>query len=265
MSSRTPPGAVRRAAVCVALVAVLAGCTGRGASPDDASAGGGLTEPPSLGPVLAPPSATNPLRAPDIGALYDTSSASSVTVVVTKRRPLDPADYVPGDLVNLTGIPGGGGQRMRSVAAQALTRMWQDASEAGAPFRVSTAYRPYGFQQSLYQGYVASYGRASADARSARPGFSEHQTGLALDVYETQEDHLKESFAATAAGRWLADHAYAYGFILSYPEGKADVTGYTYEPWHLRYVGEDVAGAMRAEGVVTLQEFMSIEASPDYG
>lgn len=143
--------------------------------------------------------------------------------------------------------------------------MATDAADAGAAFRVSTAYRSYGFQQSLYQGYVSQYGTASADRRSARPGYSEHQTGLALDVYDTPDHHLTSSFGDTAAGVWLAAHAYEYGFIVSYPEGYESVTGYVWEPWHLRYVGPDVAGAMHEAGIATLQEFMGVPAAPDYG
>jgi len=204
------------------------------------------------------------MSGPGVAVAFEISDPESVTVVVTKRRPLDPSAYAPTDLILLGSVPGGGDQKMRTVAADAMTGMYEAALAADAPFRVSTAYRPYGFQQSLYGGYAAQLGTAAADRVSARPGFSEHQTGLAADVYDVQTNHLKRSFGASDAGQWLAANAYAYGYIVSYPEGKEDVTGYKWEPWHIRFVGVDVATSMHDQGIVTLQEFMGVEASPGY-
>ncbi len=215
-------------------------------------------------PVSAASAAAAPAARPGVWVGLEIDDPAAVTVVVTKLRPLDPANYAPDYLVFLDSVPGGGGQQLRLEAADAMTMMYVDALAAGAPFSISTAYRPYSFQKSLYEGYVARLGRAAADTASARPGFSEHQTGLAADVYDVQRNRLKASFGTAAAGEWLAANAYAYGYIVSYPDGKGDVTGYRWEPWHVRFVGIDVATKMHDQGVLTLQEFTGVEASPGY-
>ncbi|NYI41835.1 M15 family metallopeptidase [Demequina lutea] len=214
--------------------------------------------------VVADAGASAPLVTPGLTIEYDIDDPSAITVVVTKTRPLDPIDYAPADLVSVVGVPGRGSQSLRAVAAEAMTRMYEAALEAGAPFSILSTYRPYGVQRSLYSGYVSASGRAAADRVSARPGFSEHQTGLAADVFDVQANQLKASFGTSAAGEWLAANAYRYGYIVSYPNGKEAVTGYKWEPWHLRFVGLDVAASMHDQGVVTLQEFMGVGASPSY-
>lgn len=235
------------------------------------TANGGHSAPSEAAPshagveaVSAPASATAPVALPGVSVSFDIDNPAAVTVVVTKLRPLSPANYAPDDLVFVGSVPGGGDQQLRAQPAAAMTSMYEAAVAAGAPFRISSAYRAYGFQQSLYSGYVSQFGPASADRASARPGFSEHQTGLAADVYDVEANRLKTSFAASAAGEWLATNAYAYGYIVSYPEGKEDVTGYKWEPWHVRYVGVEAANQMHDQDVVTLQEFMGVEASPGY-
>ncbi len=237
------------------------GCQGAPAGPAPSSAPAPDRQPP----VSAPAGAQATDHVPTVDAGYDVTTASSVTVVVTKRRPLEPLDYVPETLVSLAGVPGGDGLYLRSDAADALVRMAADASAAGAGFRVSSGYRSYADQRAQYGQYVAQYGRAYADTISARPGYSEHQTGLTVDLHVTEEDRGSAVFASTAAGVWVAEHADEYGFVESYPQGGQAVTGYRWEPWHLRYVGADVASAMRASGHATLQEFMGVEDSPDYG
>lgn len=214
--------------------------------------------------VSADPSAPVLSLPTDVIVVYDTTSASSLTVVVTKHRPLDPVSYVPADLETMSGVPGGAGQQMRREAAAAMTRMYEDANGAGASFRILTAYRSYGFQQGIYGVDARTWGTAEADRRVARPGYSEHQTGLAADINDVPANTLKQTFGASAAGSWVREHAHEYGFIVSYPEGAEAVTGYVYEPWHLRYVGEDVARDMRDTGVATLQEYFAVEASPGY-
>ena len=196
---------------------------------------------------------------------HDITSASSITVVVTKRRPLSPLSYVPPDLVTLTGVPGDGVDQLRAEAAAGITRMYEAAAAAGVPFRISTAYRDYEYQEFLYAGEVRQSGVAAADRLVARPGYSEHQTGLTADIYDVPENQLKPSFGESGAGTWIREHAHEYGFIVSYPDGSEPVTGYTYEPWHVRYVGEEIAREMRETGVDTLQEHFGVEASPDYG
>lgn len=188
----------------------------------------------------------------------------STTVIVNKERPLDPLDYAPADLVTLSSLPDGAGERLREGAAAALTAMHAAAAADGAGFRVASAYRSYAEQRSLFSTYASRRSASSAERFSARGGYSEHQTGLAVDVYQSVGCRLKPCFATEAAGAWVAQHGWEYGFIVRYPEGQTAVTGYTYEPWHLRYVGEDVAAAMREEGAVTLEDFLGLSAAPDY-
>ena len=153
---------------------------------------------------------------------------------------------------------------MRSEAAAALRGLYDAAVAAGEPFRVSTAYRSYHTQTWIYQGHVNEQGRAAADTFSARPGFSEHQTGLAVDVYTTEECRLRTCFGNTDTGTWIAQHAAAHGFIVRYPRDAQQITGYAYEPWHLRYVGRELALEMERTGVRTLEEFFTLSAAPDY-
>lgn len=187
---------------------------------------------------------------------------SSTWVIVNKQRPLNPQTYRPDDLVYVD-LPGSVVQ-LREEAAVALRQMHAAADRDGAPFLMSTAFRTYGFQQGLYNGYVSSKGQSTADRLSARPGYSEHQTGLAADVYDPAGCHLSRCYATTPSGRWVAEHAAEYGFIVRYPDGGEPVTGYTYEPWHLRYVGVDLAEAMADADVATLEEFFGLPAAPDY-
>jgi D-alanyl-D-alanine carboxypeptidase len=108
-------------------------------------------------------------------------------------------------------------------------------------------------------------GQAEADRTSARPGYSEHQTGLAFDVEVSGgKCHLEKCLGETPDGKWVAANAYKYGFIVRYPEGKENVTGYDYEPWHLRYVGTDLASEMHTKSVQTLEEFFNISGGKNY-
>jgi len=122
----------------------------------------------------------------------------------------------------------------------------------------ASGYRSYATQTSVYNNYVSQYGQASADTFSARPGYSEHQSGLAIDF-----SPIDVSFASTAQFTWLTHNAYRYGFVLRYPEGKTYITGYTYEPWHWRYVGVTTATDMHNRGIPTLEDYYGIEGG-DY-
>jgi D-alanyl-D-alanine carboxypeptidase len=194
-----------------------------------------------------------------ISMRLDIDIASSTSVVVNKRRPLAPAGYVPGPLVSVEG------QLMRSDAAASAQRLIQDARAAGVPVTAVSAYRSYQTQATLYNNYVAQYGQATADTISARPGYSEHQTGLAVDLGNPNGAcALQECFAGTPAGAWAANNAWRYGFIIRYPQGLSSVTGYAYEPWHLRYVGTLIASEMRVHGIPTLEQYMALPAAPTY-
>lgn len=262
----TSPGGRRErlvlAAGCTALALSLSGCDN--AVADSHQSETSLPPPSAVSEVVAATTGAGLFDAPGVLVGYDYTRPSSIAVVVSKTRPLEPVDYVPPDLVELAGIPQDGTQRMRSEAASAFTSMWTAANEAGVFFRVESAYRSYDQQRAEYNGYVAQWGRANADRGSARPGYSEHQTGLAVDVNDVPDNLYTAAFASSPAGVWLAEHAHEFGFIISYPQGKESVTGYRWEPWHLRYVGTEIAQRMKEQGVSTLQEFMGLEASPDY-
>jgi D-alanyl-D-alanine carboxypeptidase len=162
-------------------------------------------------------------------------------------------------------VPGNESMQLRQAAGTALEEMFKSASTVGIEMTLSSGYRSYTYQVKLYNGYVQSQGQATADTQSARPGFSEHQTGLAADVEPADRScELQACFADTPAGQWVASHAYEYGFIIRYVEGKEAFTGYNPEPWHLRYVGRELATEMHARNVSTLEEFFGITGGKTY-
>ena len=121
---------------------------------------------------------------------------------------------------------------------------------------IASGYRSYATQKRLYNNYVSSDGKEAADTYSARPGYSEHQTGLAFDL-----NSVEESFANTDEGKWVKDNCYRYGLIIRYPKGKESITGYIYEPWHLRYVGVKLATKLYNDGDwITLEEYFGVDS-----
>lgn len=133
---------------------------------------------------------------------------------------------------------------LRDEAYQKFVQMSDAAKSEGIPIKAISAYRTEDYQRMLYTNKVRTAGQIHADNYSARPGFSEHQTGLAVDINSTST-----SFEYTPAFAWLQNHAHEYGFIMRYPRGREWITGYSYEPWHYRYVGADIAYAVHAEGI----------------
>ena len=132
------------------------------------------------------------------------------------------------------------------------------AEEEGLDLYIASGFRSYELQASLYQRYCNEDGQAAADTYSARPGHSEHQSGLAIDL-----NSISSSFAYTAEGQLVAEHCWEYGFILRYPADKVSVTGYMYEPWHIRYVGRDNAAAIWQSGLC-LEEYLGIDSVYNY-
>ncbi len=206
---------------------------------------------------------------------FDTSRhpldvASSLWAVVNKARPLKPATYVPQPLV----VPGvtlrtnisANERQLRLEAADALQKLFAAAANEGITLNLQSGYRSYHFQEALYGRYVREQGQAVADTQSARPGHSEHQTGLAADVGGVTQPacNVEQCFADTAEGKWVITNAYKHGFILRYPANKMPTTGYTYEPWHLRYVGIELSQQMHKKRIATLEEFFGLPAAPDY-
>lgn len=137
-------------------------------------------------------------------------------------------------------------------AYQALLNLQAGARKAGCAMPLMSGYRSFDYQEELYNDYVQTDGAEKADTYSAWPGHSEHQTGLAFDV-----GWVNLQFGDTAAGQWLAAHAHEYGFIIRYPAGKEEITGYQYEPWHIRYLGVELATKVYESGLC-LEEFLGI-------
>lgn len=148
-------------------------------------------------------------------------------------------------------------QYMIDYAANAMDSMIEGAQAEGYTILVTTAYRSYNFQSVLYNNYVANHGQAAADTFSARPGTSEHQSGLAADLTSPSVNYqLTSKYGDTEEGKWLALHSHEYGFILRYTKAGEAITGYVYEPWHFRYVGTEVATEIWERGI-TLEEYIA--------
>jgi zinc D-Ala-D-Ala carboxypeptidase len=200
---------------------------------------------------------------------HSLTDPNSIWIIANKRRPLQPADYVPSDLVVPDVELRLGSQseemKLRAQTAAALEEMFAAAQKDRLRLMVSSAFRSADYQSGLYDRYVKEQGQAVADTQSARPGHSEHQTGLAVDVEpESRECEIEVCFADLPEGKWVAQNAYKYGFVVRYIKGKDHITGYTYEPWHLRYVGKSLATELKQKNYPTLEEFFGLEPAPDY-
>ena len=199
----------------------------------------------------------------DLG-MFSIDEADSLWVVVNKLRPLNPIDYAPEDLV-APNIPAAFDPLLRKEASDALETMYAEASDAGVPFHIQSSYRSYTTQQRVKANSVSRLGQTVSDQRSARAGYSEHQTGLAVDLTTPSgRCTLEACFAGTPEGGWLAENAWRFGFILRYLDGKSDIHGYVFEPWHFRYVGPELAEEIHLQGNPTLEELFGLDPAPDY-
>lgn len=158
-------------------------------------------------------------------------------MIVNKTYPL-PSTYNPGGL--------------SQDVLNAFANMQADAVAAGLNIWIQSSFRTYDYQSYLYNMYVSTDGKAAADTYSARPGYSEHQSGLCFDL-----NSIDDSFTNTPEGRWVDANAHKYGFIIRFPLGKEDITGYKYESWHLRYVGVDIATTMYNNNMC-LEEYLGV-------
>lgn len=140
-------------------------------------------------------------------------------------------------------------QTMREDAAAALEAMFAGAKEEGINLAIVSGYRSYSKQSSIYARKKATQGQEAADRVSARPGTSEHQLGMAMDLAKKGSSQLNTGFGKTKEGQWVSANAHKYGFIVRYPQEYEDVTGYMYEPWHVRYVGKELAEKIYESGV----------------
>lgn len=199
---------------------------------------------------------------------YSVTDPASLWVIVNKPHPLSPISYKPTDLVKpnvALRVAGSETMQVRQVTATALEALFTAADKAGLSLLLASGYRSYDYQVSLYNDYVAESGQAAADTYSARPGHSEHQTGLAADVEPASKNcELDQCFGTTPEGQWLAANAYKYGFIIRYNAADQAVTGYEAEPWHIRYIGIDLAGEMHKQGITTLEQFFGVSGGPNY-
>lgn len=175
-----------------------------------------------------------------------------------KGKVIDGVTYIDDVLIaNKTySLPSDYGTGLTSTTQNAFDKMNADAKSLGLNLWIASGYRSYATQKRLYNNYVSSDGKEAADTYSARPGYSEHQTGLAFDL-----NSVEESFANTDEGKWVKDNCYRYGLIIRYPKGKESITGYIYEPWHLRYVGVELATKLYNDGNwITLEEYFGVDS-----
>ncbi len=192
----------------------------------------------------------------------------SITVLVNKELSL-PEDYIPDDLV----VPDvlfsisyfDEKKQLRKSAANALEKLFEAAEKDSVILYGVSGYRSYQRQYDIFTSNILKKGIEHTSKYSAKPGYSEHQTGLAIDVSaKSVNNRLDGSFADTEEGKWLAENAHLYGFIIRYPESKSAITGYAYEPWHIRYVGKALA-AYLYKNDMCLEEYYNFKPSIDYG
>ncbi|MBF4461524.1 MULTISPECIES: M15 family metallopeptidase [unclassified Rathayibacter] len=265
---------VRRRAILIGGVAAAAGVSAFGVSRALGS-GGGVAAPavPSTSaaavvesPTPTPSQTASPSPTPsfDLSA-HSIDDPASIWVVVNKLRSLDPADYAPADLV-FPDVSYVNRQPMRQATADALVPLFAAASsEAGLSLAVQSAYRSYETQVSVYAGWVSSRGQAGADATSARPGHSEHQTGWAVDVTGASGTcALEICWGDTPEGRWVDANAYRFGFLVRYLADTTPITGYESEPYHLRFVGTELTRYLHDSGITTLERAFGLPDAPDY-
>ncbi|MBU5266159.1 D-alanyl-D-alanine carboxypeptidase family protein [Virgibacillus proomii] len=204
-------------------------------------------------PAKAEPVTTN-------GGVNVLANPHEQLALVNKENAL-PEDYIPVDLVTPSvpfpfkeDLPK---KKMRDIAAPALEELFAAAEKEGLELYAQSGYRSYDRQVTVFNSNVQSLGEKEANLVSARPGESEHQTGLTMDVTSPAINFdLTTEFADTDEGKWLADHAADYGFIIRFPKGKEDITKYQYEPWHIRYVGKKAAKEIM-ENNLTLEEYLT--------
>ena len=190
-----------------------------------------------------------------VGCAIDGKSAhqnpNSIDVIVNKQHFFNPIDFVPGDLSSYEGY------QMSLKIVPSLSAMFDAASAAGVPLSITSAYRSYLNQVDTYNNWVKVNGStAAADTVSARPGYSEHQTGFAVDL--SAGGCSLECFLNSAQFTWLSNNAATYGFVQRYPVGLTAITGYSDEAWHYRYVGAAVAQDMKTKGIKTLEQYWGI-------
>ncbi len=196
----------------------------------------------------------------------DYQKSSSLWVVVSKDHPLADVSYAPASIsrlsIALNTSKSADELSLRSDIVPMVEALFTAAKAAGYDIMLASGYRSYTLQKTYYDNYVRVSGETEANKFSAKPGQSEHQTGLAFDISLTNRScYLETCFADTDAAKWLAAHAFEYGFVLRYPADKTDVTKYQYEPWHFRYVGKDLARALHDSGLTLDEAYGYLQAT----
>lgn len=253
LTRRTLLGAVAAAGAG----ALLAGCSPSAPAVTAPVASG--TPTPTRASATPTPSATPAFDRTE----FSVDDPESIWVVVDKQRPLDPQSFVPPDLVT-PDVPHTNVPQLRRVAAKALETMFADASTDGITIVSLSAYRSYTTQRSIFERNLVQLGRRTTLNLTAKPGFSEHQTGLADDLGDGGSTDLTVAFEQRPAAKWLASESWRYGFVQRYPLGFTEITGIQVEPWHFRYIGKPAAAEMHRTGTRTLEQFFDLPASPDY-
>lgn len=202
------------------------------------------TAPPAVSP-------TQPSQVTGCNPATTHDNPSAVDVLVNKKHCLKPLSFVPPDLVTSNGAT------LSAKAIEPFKAMYAAAAAAGQPFSVSSSYRSYATQVSTYNYWVSVNGQQGADTVSARPGFSEHQTGFVIDV--GANGCILDCFGGTTQYQWFQANAANYGFIQRYYAGYEHITGYAGEEWHYRYVGAAVAQDMKSRGIKTLEQYWGFE------
>lgn len=183
--------------------------------------------------------------------VHSIKNPTNLDVLVNKTNRLDD-HYIPPDLEMISVQYSSNDKYLRKEAKEHFEQLSSDAKKLGYQIIAVSAYRDYQYQHNLFQHYIKEKGESYALNCSAKPGHSEHQTGLSLDVMGSNHDY--DQFESSIEFDWMKNHAHQYGFILRYPKGKEHITGFKYEPWHYRYVGKDMASIIYTEGI-TLEEY----------
>ncbi|MFM6977189.1 MAG: D-alanyl-D-alanine carboxypeptidase family protein [Micrococcales bacterium] len=216
------------------------------------------TPTPTATPTITATPSPTPTAIPDPPGFTEPSidEAGSIWVVVNKKRPLNPIRYKPvlDKSVNLA-----------KPAADAFRALKAAVSKAKmGTLCLNSGYRSYNTQSYTYNLQLKRYGKKVAENLAAHPGYSEHQTGLAADVSTTALSCRITNFGKSATSKWISNNAWQYGFIVRYPDGETATTGYQYEPWHLRFVGIELATKMHDQKITVLEKFWNLPAAKSY-
>jgi zinc D-Ala-D-Ala carboxypeptidase len=200
---------------------------------------------------------------------FSLSDAKSKWAIINKRRQIIPIDYVPNNLVvpsvALKNPSNTSEVKLRDDAAQALGELFAKAKKESINLTLISGYRSYDLQAVVYESFVKTQGKQTADTQSARPGHSEHQLGLAADIAPSNGTcELEICFAETPEGKWLAKNAPSFGYVIRYDKNQQDIVGYQFEPWHIRYVGKELAQKVLRNNNIPLELLFNLPPAPDY-